>query len=97
MKRDETVEQMKKQLDEWNTQISEWEKRMNDAQANMKERYQAQLEMMRRHHEDGVNKLKQIQQSSEAAWSDMSKGFEEAWKHVVEGFDRAWSEFHKKD
>ena len=96
MDRDETVERMKKQLDDWNARIDEWEKNMQDAQANMKSRYEEQLEMLLRQREDGMAKLKEIQATSEAAWSDISKGFEEAWKHFADGFDKAWSEFNDK-
>ena len=49
MNRDETVKRMKKQLDEWNAQIGDWEKQMNDAQANMKSRYEEQLDTLRHH------------------------------------------------
>jgi len=97
MNRDESVEQMKKQLDDWNTRIAEWEKRMNAAQADMKSRYQEQLDTLRRQREEGTSKLKQIQTSSEAAWGEMSKGFEEAWKHLADGFESAWSELHSKE
>jgi chromosome segregation ATPase len=97
MNRDETVKRMKKQLDDWNTQIDDWEKRMNDAQANMKSRYEEQLDTLRHQREEGMSKLKEIQESSEAAWADMSKGFEEAWQHLAEGFDKAWSEFRGKE
>ena len=101
MNRDETTERLKKQLDDWNSRIDAWEKQMHDAQANMKSRYQEQLDMLRRQREEGINKLQEIQESSEAAWADMSRGFEEAWKHLAEGFDKAWSELrggeHEQD
>ncbi len=96
MNRDETVKQMKKQLDDWNTHIEEWEKQMHGAQANMKARYQKQLDMLRHQREEGMSKLKEIQESSEAAWKDMSKGFDDAWKHLADGFDKAWSDLTGK-
>ena len=97
MNRDDSVEKMKQQLDDWNARIGDWETRMKDTQANMKSRYQEQLDALRRQRDDGMNKLRQIQSSSEAAWGDMSKGFEEAWKHLAEGFENAWSEFRNKE
>ena len=97
MNRDDTVKRMKKQLDDWNTRIDEWEKQMHEAQTNVKTHYEAQLDMLRRQREEGMSKLKEIQESSEAAWADMGKGFEEAWQHLAEGFDKAWSEFRGKE
>jgi len=97
MDRDESVEKLKKLLDDWNARIAEWEQGMNEAQVNMKSRYQEQLDSLRQQREEAMKKLSQIQGSSEAAWGDMSKGFEEAWKGLAEGFENAWSELRNKE
>ena len=96
MDRDETVERMKKALDNWNARIAEWEQGMNDAQASMKSHYQEQVDSLRAQREEAVRKLAQIQDSSEAAWKETSKGFEQAWQDIADGFENAWSEFKSK-
>ena len=97
MSRDEIVERMKKSLDDWNSRISEWEEEVSEAQAAMKSRYQKELDTLRAQREEAMKKLAQAQDSSEAAWKDVSKGFEEAWQDLADSFDNAWSQFRDKE
>jgi len=96
MNREDSIAKMKQQLDEWNVKIGEWEGQMQDAQATMKTRYASEIDQLRQQREEGLRKLKEIGESSEAAWQDLGNGFEEAWKHLAESFEQAWSEFGTK-
>jgi len=97
MSRDDVVERMKKSLDDWNSRISEWEQDVTEAQSAMKSRYQKELDSLNAQREEAMKKLAQAQDSSEAAWKDVSKGFEEAWQDLADSFENAWSEFRSKD
>lgn len=96
MNRDEYVQKMKQQLDDWNARISQWQTEMHEAQANVKTRYQAQLDKFEKQRDEMMQRMKEMQGASHSAWDEMSKGFEEAWKTMSSSFEKAWSEFHKK-
>lgn len=42
-----------------------------------------------------TQQLKSLQQSSEAAWQDMSHGLETAWTTLAESFEKSWQEFNR--
>lgn len=96
MKRDEYVETMKAQIDDWNVKLQKWEKEVETAQSSAKAQYQAQIDSMRRQRDEAIKRLDEMRSASEAAWKDLSLGFENAWKSLADSFDKAWSEFDRK-
>lgn len=97
MKRDEYVEKMKAQIDEWNGKLQKWEKEVDKAQSGAKAQYQTQIDAMRRQRDEAIKRLDEMHSASEAAWKDLSLGFENAWRSLADSFDKAWSEFNRKD
>lgn len=97
MNRDEYVEKMKAQIDEWNGKLHQWEQEVEKAQSSVRAQYHAQIEAMRRQRDDAVRRLDEMRAASEAAWKDLSLGFENAWKSLADSFDKAWSEYRKHD
>jgi hypothetical protein len=96
MTRDEYVEKMKKQLDDWNGRLAHWEGEMQKAQAGLKVQFQSQLQYFQKQRDEMAKRMTDVQYSSQAAWGEMSRGLEEAWKTMSSSFERAWSEFHRK-
>jgi phage host-nuclease inhibitor protein Gam len=96
MSREEYVERMKKQLDDWNAKLAEWETEVQKTQASVKAQYEAQIEALRKQRDETLRRLQETRDASQAAWMEVSKGLESAWKTMYSSFDRAWSEFHKK-
>lgn len=96
MNRDEYVEKMKGQLDDWNQKLADWEAEVQKAQGAMKARYEAQLKMLEQQRDEALRRLNETREASQAAWMDVNKGFEQAWKTLHDSFNSAWSEFHKK-
>lgn len=93
--RNEYVEQLKKNLDDWNTQIAKWEEKARVAQADMRIDYEMQLEALRKQREEATAKLKELQATSEEAWKDLTAGADAAWAAMREAFDKAVSHFQK--
>lgn len=93
--RNEYVEQLKKNLDEWNTEIGKWEAKAKVARTDLRIDYEMQLEALRRHREEATAKLKELQASGEEAWKDLSVGADAAWAAMREAFDKATSHFQK--
>jgi chromosome segregation ATPase len=94
--REEYVERMKKQLDEWNAKLAALENDVHKAQANMRAKYQAQIDAMHRQRDETLKKIEEARVSGQAAWKEVSKGADEAWKTLHASFEKAWSEFHGK-
>ena len=96
MNRDEYVQKLKAQLDQWNAEVGNWEARAKVAQDEMKTRYEHQLVQFRSRRDEGVAQLQRLQAASGQAWSEMTKGVDESWRAMREAFDRARSQFDKK-
>jgi hypothetical protein len=96
MNREEYVERMKHQIDEWNTKLDKWEAEVQKAQANVKTKYEAQIQALEKQRDEAVKRLNETRDASQNAWMEVSKGAESAWKTMQASFEKAWSEFQKK-
>ena len=96
MSREEYVERMKKQLDDWNAKLGEWEGEVQKAQANVRTQYETQIKAMEKQRDEMVKRLNETREASQAAWMEVSKGAESAWKSMQSSYEKAWAEFHKK-
>jgi len=94
--RDEYVQKLKSQIDQWNTQAARWEAQMKQAQGRMREEYARQLEQLKGRREEMLYQVKLLQNASAGAWDDLVRGADQAWKGMQEAFDRARSHFEKK-
>jgi hypothetical protein len=94
--RDEYIEKMKTQLDQWNGEIARWEARAKDAQAEARVDFDKRLEAVRQQREDALYQLRLMQSAAGDAWMDMMKGTDEAWARMREAFDKASSHFRPK-
>ena len=95
MTREQYVEQMKKQLDEWNAKLAKWEQEVQKARAGVKTQYEGQIRALEKQRDETIKRLNETRDASQAAWVEVSKGFESAWKSMQSGLDKAWGEFHK--
>jgi len=96
MTRDEYVEKLKKQLDQWNSEISKWEEKTRVAQAKLKADYDKQLTVFRSRRDDAMQQLRKVQSASGEAWMDMMRGADDAWARLSDAFSKARSHFEKK-
>ena len=96
MNREEYVERMKKQIDEWNAKLADWQTEVQKAQANVKVQYEAQIKALEKQRDEAVKRLNETRDASQAAWTEVSKGAESAWKTMQSSFEKAWGEFQKK-
>jgi len=94
--REEYVQKLKSQLDQWNAEAAKWEARAKDAQATMKQEAEKQLNALNSRRDEALYQLKLLQGASTDAWQDMMRGADDAWKNMHEAFNRAKSHFEKK-
>lgn len=83
--RDEYVQKLKQQIDQWNAQAAKWES------ANAKH-----VEQFRARRDEALAELRRVQSASANAWRDMMRGADSALKGVQEAFDKARKQFDKK-
>ena len=94
--RDEYVEKMKTQLDQWNAEIAKWEVKSREAQAEARAEYDKRLEALKQHRDQAMYQMKLLQAAAGGAWVDMMRGTDEAWARMREAFDKASSHFRAK-
>ena len=96
MNRDEYVQKLKSQLDQWNAEAAKWEARASEAQSHMKAQYEKQLAELDARRDEALEQMKRLQSASTDAWQDMMRGADQAWKNLHEAVTRARSRFEKK-
>jgi multidrug resistance efflux pump len=94
-KRDEYVEKLKAQLDQWNTEVTKWESKAQKAQAGARAEYEKQLKEVRRQRDQALEQMKRIQAATGDAWLDLVRGADEAWAKMREALEKARSHFSK--
>jgi len=94
-KRDEYVEKLKKQLDDWSAEASKWEAKAKAAQANMRTDYEKQLAAFHQHRDHALEQMRKVQASSSEAWTDLVRGTDDAWARMREAAEKARSQFKK--
>lgn len=93
--RNEYVEQLKRNLDQWNSDLAKWEAKARGARTDMRIDYEMRLEALRKQREEATTKLKELQASGEGAWKELTAGTDAAWAAMREAFDKAASHFQK--
>lgn len=94
--RDEYVQKLKSQIDQWNAEAAKWEAKAKQAQAEMQSETARQLEQFHGKRDAALAELRRLQNASADAWKDMMQGADAALKSMQEAFDRARRQFDKK-
>ena len=92
MNRDEYVQKLKSQIDQWNAQMAKWEGLSQD----VKNKYLQQLDELQVRRDAALAEMRRIQGASADAWGDMMRGADGAFKQMGEAFERARKAFEKK-
>jgi len=94
--RDEYVEKMKAQLDQWNAEIGKWEVKARETQAEARADLDKRIEAVRQQREQAMYQMKLLQGAAGEAWVEMMRGTDEAWARMREAFEKASSHFRAK-
>ena len=94
-KRDEYVNKLKTQLDEWNAQVAKWEAKAKEAQAGARTGYEKQLEAFRHQRDQALEQMRRVQGAAGDAWIDLAHGADDAWAKMREAFEKARTHFQK--
>jgi hypothetical protein len=94
--RDEYVENLKTQLDNWNAAAAQWELNARDLQAEARAQFDRSLKSMRDQREQAMYQMNLLQAASGDAWKDLVRGTDEAWARMREACDKAGSHFRPR-
>ena len=94
-KRDEYVEKLKGQLDQWNAEVAKWEAKAQKAQAGARVEYDKHLNELRRRRDQALEQMKRLQAATGDAWVDLVRGADEAWAKMREALEKSRSHFNK--
>ena len=87
--RDEYVEKLKAQLDQWNSQLATWDAATRDATADAKIELQKQMGIVKSRADDMVYRMELMKGASADAWQEIARGADEARKTMQEAFEKA--------
>jgi hypothetical protein len=94
--RDEYIQKLKSQIDQWNAEAAHWQDKAQKAQAGAKAEYERQLENFRRKSEEAMSELRRLQNASAEAFTELMRGADRAMQGMKEAFERARRNFDKK-
>jgi predicted nucleic acid-binding Zn-ribbon protein len=94
--RDEYVEKMKQQLDEWNAELDNLEAKVQDVGEDLKAKYEVKIKEVREKRAKGEEKLREIIDSGEDAWEGLKGEAERAWTAFKDGVKTVRSHYQKE-
>jgi hypothetical protein len=80
--RDEYVRRFKQQIDAWNADMARWQAKSGQAKAEIKERLERELEVLRAQRELARYHLKLLEGASAGAWAELVQGADDAWDRM---------------
>lgn len=78
--RDEYVEKMKQQLDEWNADLERLETRISEAAEPVRSKLEPQLAKVRAGYAGAREKLRDVRAAGEDTWEELTDDAEHVWK-----------------
>lgn len=95
--KDEILAKFKEQYDElnyrWNIERSRYEAKAQHATADVKKKYEEELEELQRMRKRMKEKIVELDVASDNAWEDVREGTEDAWKSLSNAFKKAAARF----
>ena len=93
--RDEYVQKLKAQLDQWNTQLAACESAAREATAEARIELEKQAGIMKSRLDDMVFRMELLKGASTDAWQEIARGADEARKAMQDAVGKA--RFHFKN
>ena len=89
MKRQEFVDEVNAKLDKWEAEIRRLEAKKDTVQAQAREEYLQQMKDLREKQNDARNRIRELREAGEEAWTDVKSGVEEAVDTMKESLQSA--------
>jgi chromosome segregation ATPase len=89
MNREQTVENLKRKLDYWNSEMDVLEKKAEKFEAERRKDAKQTLEELRKQRDDAARAFEKLKTASDDAFDDVRNGTQKAWDAMTASFDRA--------
>ena len=86
-KREEYVERMKQQLDEWNADLDSLEAKLSEMTEPARRKLEPQLSKARDSYASARQKLREIRGAGEESWEDLTDDVEHVWKTLKQSIN----------
>lgn len=86
-------EKLKSQLDEWSAEIDLFKAKAEKADAATKVKYYETIDNLLSKKTIAAQKLHELQNTSDDAWTDLKEGLDSAWKDLGTAVKSAFSRF----
>ena len=93
--KEEYVEMLHRQIDDWDNRISLLQDRLKIVEGESRTELQDQIDSLTQKREEIAGKVKTVQQASADAWEDIKAGLELASDAVQSSLESAFSRFMK--
>lgn len=80
--RDEYVRRFKQQIDAWNADMGRWQGKAAEAKADIKERLDKELDVLKAQRELARYNLRLLEGASAGAWAELVQGADDAWDRM---------------
>jgi hypothetical protein len=87
--RDEYIEKLKAQLDQWERQTTMWETAAREATTEARTELEKQVGIMKSRADDLVYRMELMKGASADAWQEIARGADEARKTMQDAFEKA--------
>ena len=91
--REEYIENLSIELKEWSAQIDVLTAKAENAAADLKLKYQEDIEALRRKQQAAAEKIKELQETSGDAWESVKETAEHVWDDLRTGLAAVVSKF----
>ena len=95
--KDSYLKKMKEKFDElnykWNIERNKLEAKTQQGKVEVKKKFEEKLKTLQEQRDQMRQKLDQIDDTSEEAWSDIKEGIDKAWQSLNEAIKKARSHF----
>jgi hypothetical protein len=91
--KDEYLEKLKLQLDEWSADIDVLEAKARKAEAELRIKYEQQIEALKAKREEAKVRVGEVKESAGEAWQELKKGGDAAWENIRKAFEEARKKF----
>jgi hypothetical protein len=86
-RRDEYIEKLKRQLDEWNDDIDRLEAKLDELAEPARQRLEPYLAKARAGRDEAVRKLSELRAAGEESWDKIESEAEHVWKTLKQSIN----------
>lgn len=94
MNRDQTVQNLKQKLDQWNSDLDDLEKRMERFEESRRKELRQTLDDLKTKRDEASHAFDRLKSASDDAFDEVRQGAQQAWDKMAKSVDQAKQRFN---